>query len=66
MKMPELEISTQEVLELLGVVYDGASDASCLLYDLIEKNPMLADVKEIKQLQHILNKVIWKIESDTP
>ena len=64
--MPELEISTQEVLDLLGVVYDGTSDASCLLYDLIAKNPMLGEIKEIKQLQNILDKVIWKIESDTP
>ena len=57
---------TQELLEMIGVVYDSISDASCLLYDLVEENPMLRDIQKIKELQSKLNKAINKIENDMP
>lgn len=64
--MPDLEISTQELMELFGSIYDSVSDADCLLYDLVANNPALGSIPEINQLKHMLDKVIGKLESELP
>lgn len=56
----------QELLEMIGVVYENISDASGLLYNLVEENSMLRDIQKIKELQSKLNKAINKIENDMP
>lgn len=64
--MPEDEISVQEALNVIGDVYDLISDASCLLYFLINENPLLAESQKIKKLQNMIDKAINKLENDMP